>query len=58
MSRRYGVQIKIIVETEWFAETPEEAVGFADEWLHDTYGDINYKANYFARELSSYDEKQ
>lgn len=58
MSRRYGVKIKIVMEGEWVAESPEEAVKLADEWLHDTYGDINYKANYFTRELSPYDEKQ
>lgn len=50
--KRYGVQTKIVMESEWVAETPEEAVALADEWLRDTYGNINYKANYFARELS------
>lgn len=40
------------MESEWVAETPEQAVVLADKWLRDTYGDINYKANYSTRELS------
>lgn len=52
MARRYGVQVKIVLETEWVAESADEAVRLADEWLYDTYGDINFKANYFSKELS------
>jgi hypothetical protein len=55
MTRRYGVQTKIVMESEWRAESPEQAITLADKWLQDTYGNINYKANYLVRELP-YDE--
>lgn len=52
MDRRYRVQVKIVMESEWVAKNADEAVRLADKWLHDTHGDINFKANYFTKELS------
>jgi hypothetical protein len=49
--KRYAVTVKIALETEWLSPTPEGATRLADEWLAQTYGNINYKAEYFAREL-------
>lgn len=52
MTRRYGVQVKIVMESEWVAESADEAIRLADKWLQDTYGDINFKANYAVKELA------
>ena len=49
---KYEVVVSANIRTVWQADSKDEALRLADEWVRQEYGDLIHKANLDVRELS------
>lgn len=49
--KKYNVIVTAEIHTVFEAETKQEAIAMADEWVGEEYGDLKHKANYKAVEI-------
>jgi hypothetical protein len=49
---KYEVVVSANLRTVWQADSKDEALRLADEWVRQEYGDLIHKANLDVRELS------
>jgi hypothetical protein len=49
---KYEVVVSANIRTVWQADTEQEALRLADEWVRQEYGDLIHKANLDVREIS------
>jgi hypothetical protein len=49
---KYEVVVSANIRTVWQADSKDEALRLADEWVRQEYGDLVHKANFEAREVS------
>jgi hypothetical protein len=49
--KKYNVIVSAEINTSFEAETAEEAIAKADEWVGEEYGNLKHKANYKAVEI-------
>jgi hypothetical protein len=49
--KKYNVIVSAEINTSFEANTAEEAIAMADEWVGEEYGNLKHKANYKAVEI-------
>lgn len=49
--KKYNVIVSAEINTSFEANTAEEAIALADEWVGEEYGNLKRKANYKAVEV-------